>query len=86
MNTDCGENARLVGVIFVPELPKTRSGQVLRSAMKAVAGGATPSLDDYPTIQNFEVLEQLKAAFDAWSEPATESALSEKEGKNRGCF
>jgi len=26
VNTDCGENARLVGVIFVRQLPKTRSG------------------------------------------------------------
>jgi len=32
------------------------------------------------------VLEKLDTAFKAWSEPTDESTLSEKEGKNRGCF
>lgn len=54
--------------------------------MKAVASGATPNEEDWPAIRNYEVLEQLKAAFDAWSEPTEESTLSEKEEKNRGCF
>jgi len=38
VNTDCGEEARLVGVIFVEDLPKTRSGNIIRHALKEIMG------------------------------------------------
>lgn len=85
VNSDCGENARLVGVIFVPRLPKTRSGQVLRRTIREIIAGGAATGDDHPAADSVEALEHLKAAFEKWTEPTDESALSEKEGKNRGC-
>jgi hypothetical protein len=33
-----------------------------------------------------DILPRVEKAFKEWSEPTDESALSEKEGKSRGCF
>ena len=57
----------------------------MRKSLREIAGGADANIDDHAMISNIEVLEHAKAAFDAWSEPTDESALSEKERKNRGC-
>ena len=57
----------------------------MRKAIKEVISGAAAAIDDYPTIYNIEILQHLKEEFDKWSEPTAESALSEKERKNRGC-
>jgi hypothetical protein len=57
----------------------------MRKALKDIAAGGEASIDEHPMISNIEVLEHAKEAFDKWSEPTDESALSEKERKNRGC-
>jgi len=57
----------------------------MRKAMRDIAAGNTPSIDDCPLIANFDTVSHAKEAFDKWAEPDTESALSEKERKNRGC-
>jgi propionyl-CoA synthetase len=87
VNTDCGENARLVGIIFVACLPKTRSGHVLRKALKDIAAGGAVDGDDHPMILNLARLENCKECFEKWTEPtaAEEGVLSEKSKKNRGC-
>lgn len=40
VNSDCGEEARLVGCIFIEDLPKTRSGQLMRKAVRDIVSGA----------------------------------------------
>lgn len=57
---EVGPLARPARVYFVPLLPKTRSGKVLRRAILALAEGRDPG--DLTTIEDAGVLEQLKAA------------------------
>ena len=78
-----GEDARLIGVIFVEDLPKSRSGQIIRDDLADIAKG-TPDASPYAT--SAAIVTQIEKAFAAWTEPTDESDLSEKEGKNRGCF
>jgi propionyl-CoA synthetase len=55
-----GALARPSRVIFVPVLPKTRSGKLLRRAIQAVAEGCDPG--DLTTIEDTTALDQLKDA------------------------
>jgi len=57
----------------------------MRKAIREIAAGGAAVAEEHPMLADAEALVHLKEAFDLWSEPTTESALSEKEGKNRGC-
>lgn len=58
VDNQLGAVARPARVIFVPALPKTRSGKVLRRAIVAVCEGKDPG--DLTTIEDPMTLEQLK--------------------------
>jgi len=47
-------------VVFTPELPKTRSGKVMRRLLTAVANGETPG--DISALRNPEILGELQSA------------------------
>jgi propionyl-CoA synthetase len=55
-----GAIARPARVYFVPLLPKTRSGKLLRRSIQALAEGRDPG--DLTTIEDPSALEQIKAA------------------------
>jgi propionyl-CoA synthetase len=61
---DVGAFCRLIGVIFVEKLPKTRSGKILRGTIRKIC-------NDNPyvmpaTIDDPAVLEQIKVATAEW--------------------
>ena len=53
-----GPIARPEGIIFADELPKTRSGKIMRRILKAIADGK--EVGDITTLQNPEVVEVLE--------------------------
>src|SRR6056297_3505299 len=54
-----GPIARPEEVIFTPELPKTRSGKIMRRLLEDVASGA--ELGDTSTLRNPEIVEEIQA-------------------------
>lgn len=58
-----GAIARPARVHFVPALPKTRSGKLLRRAMQAVAEGRDPG--DLSTMEDPAVLQQIRMVLNA---------------------
>jgi acetyl-CoA synthetase len=53
-----GKIARPHGIIFTADLPKTRSGKIMRRLLRDVAHGRT--LGDVTTLANAEVVEQIR--------------------------
>jgi acetyl-CoA synthetase len=60
--------ARTIGPIakpdkiqFVPDLPKTRSGKIMRRILRKIAEGDTSNLGDISTLLNPEVVEHIKS-------------------------
>jgi acetyl-CoA synthetase len=45
-------------IIFTPDLPKTRSGKIMRRLLRDVARGNT--LGDVTTLANAEIVEQIR--------------------------
>jgi propionyl-CoA synthetase len=60
VDRELGAIARPGAVHFVPLLPKTRSGKLLRRSIQALAEGRDPG--DLTTIEDPDALEQVKAA------------------------
>lgn len=60
MRTHIGAVAAFRQVCVVPKLPKTRSGKILRGALRALADGTIPEVP--PTIDDPAVLEEIRAA------------------------
>ena len=54
-----GPIARPEAVVFTPELPKTRSGKIMRRLLEDIANGA--ELGDTSTLRNPEVVEDIAA-------------------------
>ena len=54
-----GPTARPKTVIFVPDLPKTRSGKIMRRLLRSIAKGEAIT-QDVSTLENPAILEQLK--------------------------
>ncbi|MFK8215264.1 AMP-binding enzyme, partial [Haloferax volcanii] len=54
-----GPIARPEQVVFTPELPKTRSGKIMRRLLEDVANGA--ELGNTSTLRNPEVVEEIAA-------------------------
>jgi acetyl-CoA synthetase len=54
-----GALARPDKVLFAPELPKTRSGKIMRRILRKLAGGETESLGDVSTLLNPAIIEVL---------------------------
>jgi len=55
--TKIGKIARPHGIIFTDDLPKTRSGKIMRRLLRDVARGRR--LGDVTTLANAEVVEQI---------------------------
>ena len=60
ISSEIGAIARPKNIFMVAGLPKTRSGKVLRRAIRAMAEGEDPG--DLPTIDDASVLDGIKAA------------------------
>jgi acetyl-CoA synthetase len=58
-----GKIARPHGIIFTPDLPKTRSGKIMRRLLRDVARGSP--LGDVTTLQNAEILQQIEREVEA---------------------
>jgi propionyl-CoA synthetase len=61
---DVGPFARLIGVIFVEKLPKTRSGKILRGTIRNISNAqqyAYPATIDDPT-----ALELISSSIERW--------------------
>ena len=57
----------------------------MRHTLRDIVNGGTGCCEDHPYVHCGGVMQKCHEAFNAWKEPEDESALSEKEGKNRGC-
>ncbi|MFD1527118.1 AMP-binding enzyme, partial [Halolamina salina] len=55
-----GPIARPEQVIFTPELPKTRSGKIMRRLLEDIANGA--ELGDTSTLRNPEIVEEIRTS------------------------
>ncbi|MEA1984118.1 MAG: acetate--CoA ligase [Euryarchaeota archaeon] len=55
---DIGHIARPAGLIIAADLPKTRSGKIMRRVLKAITNGT--DVGDVTTLQNPEIVEELK--------------------------
>jgi acetyl-CoA synthetase len=58
-----GKIARPHGIIFTTDLPKTRSGKIMRRLLRDVAHGR--ALGDVTTLANAEVVEQIREMSEA---------------------
>ncbi|MEX2203970.1 MAG: acetate--CoA ligase [Actinomycetota bacterium] len=63
VSTKIGKIARPHGIIFTNDLPKTRSGKIMRRLLRDVAQGRT--LGDVTTLANAEVVEQIHTMVDS---------------------
>jgi acetyl-CoA synthetase len=63
VSTKIGKIARPHGIIFTDDLPKTRSGKIMRRLLRDVAQGRP--LGDVTTLANAEVVEQIHEMVDA---------------------
>jgi acetyl-CoA synthetase len=58
-----GKIARPHGIIFTADLPKTRSGKIMRRLLRDVAQGRP--LGDVTTLANAEIVDQIHTMVDA---------------------
>jgi acetyl-CoA synthetase len=63
VSTKIGKIARPHGIIFTSDLPKTRSGKIMRRLLRDVAQGR--ALGDVTTLANAEVVEQIHTMVDS---------------------
>lgn len=61
---DVGAFCRLEGVIFVQQLPKTRSGKILRGTIRKISNNEEYKMP--ATIDDPKGLEVIKESRDAW--------------------
>ena len=54
-------------IFIVPDLPKTRSGKIMRRIMRKIASGEGDQLGDLSTLADPSVVEAIKAKFAASS-------------------
>jgi acetyl-CoA synthetase len=55
-----GPIAKLDKIVFVPGLPKTRSGKIMRRILRKIASNDVSNLGDISTLLNPDVVEQIK--------------------------
>jgi acetyl-CoA synthetase len=65
-----GKIARPHGIIFTADLPKTRSGKIMRRLLRDVAQGR--ALGDVTTLANAEIVEQIHTMVESGAGPADE--------------
>jgi propionyl-CoA synthetase len=64
VDKELGAIARPARVFFVTQLPKTRSGKLLRRSIQALAEGRDPG--DLTTLDDPQGLEMIRQAVSAW--------------------
>ncbi len=72
VETEIGKIARPRTVVIVPDMPKTRSGKILRRVLAALSNGRDPG--DVSTLANPEVVEQIRLLLASGSPPAPSQA------------
>ncbi len=60
LRQDIGPIAKIDQIQFVKELPKTRSGKIMRRILKNIASGNSDELGDISTLLNSQVVEDIK--------------------------
>jgi acetyl-CoA synthetase len=65
--TVIGPIARPDQILFAPDLPKTRSGKIMRRLLRDIAEGK--ALGDTTTLADPAAIERLKASYDEDSGP-----------------
>lgn len=55
-----GPIAKLDKIVFVPGLPKTRSGKIMRRILRKIASNDVSNLGDISTLLNPDIVEQIK--------------------------
>jgi acetyl-CoA synthetase len=55
-----GPIAKLDKIVFVPGLPKTRSGKIMRRILRKIASNDVSNLGDVSTLLNPDVVEQIR--------------------------
>ena len=55
-----GPIAKLDKIQFVPGLPKTRSGKIMRRILRKIAEGDFSNFGDISTLLNPEIVEEIK--------------------------
>ena len=56
---EIGSFAKPEVIHFTPELPKTRSGKIMRRILRKIANNESESIGDTSTLLNPEIVEQL---------------------------
>jgi propionyl-CoA synthetase len=65
VRTDVGAFCKLIGVIFMDRLPKTRSGKILRASIRTICN--QDELKKIPaTIDDVKSLDEIKEASSEW--------------------
>jgi acetyl-CoA synthetase len=62
VNTVIGPIAKPDKMVFVQDLPKTRSGKIMRRILRKLAAGEYDQLGDTTTLLNPDIVEQIKTA------------------------
>jgi propionyl-CoA synthetase len=73
VRTDVGAFCKLIGVIFMDKLPKTRSGKILRASIRTLCN--KEELKKIPaTIDDITTLDDISKASAEWMETIPESS------------
>ena len=60
VNKEVGPIAKADKILFVNDLPKTRSGKIMRRILKKIAAGKAKELGDTSTLLDPNVVEDIK--------------------------
>jgi len=74
-----GKIARPKHVYIVPDMPKTRSGKIMRRVLAAISNRR--DVGDVTTLANPDVVEQIRAMVQGQAVVATQEALPEDIAK-----
>ena len=86
IETEIGKVARPKNVWIVPDMPKTRSGKIMRRVIAGISNYT--DVGDITTLANPEVVEEIRAHVHSVKEARGEvpKALTEKEAEEIGAF
>ena len=59
ISSKIGPIAKMEQIVFVPGLPKTRSGKIMRRILRKIAHGESDRIGDTSTLLNPEIVEQI---------------------------
>jgi len=71
IETSIGKIARPKGIHIVPDMPKTRSGKIMRRVLAAISN--TMDIGDVTTLANPEIVEQIRSMVQGEAKVATKT-------------